>query len=77
MEFDSEADRRDAIRKQVVDLAYDEILKILSKCGVTHTPQERAYLQVAILKRLIQALYMDAQMALYAEEIKSAEAKLP
>ena len=74
--FDSETDRRDAIRKQIVDTAYDEILKILSAHGATHTPQERAYLQAAILKRLVQAMYLDLQMAVYREEIKTAESKL-
>ena len=70
--FDSEADRRDAIRKEIVDEAYQAVVAIIMNKGVTFTPEENTYFQAAILNRLAKGLCMEAMSAMFRQEIDIA-----
>jgi hypothetical protein len=70
--FDSESDRRDAIRKQVVDEATGAVLRAISNHAVTFTPAERTFLQTAVAERLLFLLRIEAMSMLMREEIATA-----
>ena len=51
--FDSESDRRDAIRRQIVDECVAYVHEKIGIHGVTQTPEERRYLEVTVARRLL------------------------
>jgi hypothetical protein len=74
--FDSEADRRDAVRKQIVDAAVDAVHRVLQGNAVTATYEERLLLEVCVVERLLQGMRIEAMSQMYRQEIKAAEQEL-
>lgn len=74
--FDSEADRRDAIRKQIVFECVRLVNQTIGKTSVTKTPEERAILMLDVILGLMQSMQIDARQAMWVKEIKDAESKL-
>lgn len=74
--FDSEANRRDAIRKQIVDTCLFRVQETISLTAITNTPEERAILMLDVVLGLMQSMQIDARQALWVWEIKDAESKL-
>lgn len=74
--FDSEANRREAIRKQIVDAAYDNAMRVILSHGATHTMEERTYLQAMLIERLAKGLCMEAMSQVFRQEIQDAEGRL-
>lgn len=70
--FDSESDRRDAVRKQVVDRSAAYVLNVVREHSVTGGQAEGAYLLVSVAERLIQSIALDAKTLMYREEIHTA-----
>jgi hypothetical protein len=70
--FDSEAGRRDALRKQIVDAGVAAVLNVISQNAVTYTPAERMYLQIAIAQAVLNGVRLEAMSALFCEEIATA-----
>jgi hypothetical protein len=74
--FDSEADRRDAVRTQIVDAAVDAVHRALQGNAVTATYEERLMLEVCVVERLLQGMRIEAMSQVYRQEIATAEQKL-
>jgi len=74
--FDSEADRRDAIRKQIVDECLFTIRENIRVHGATRTNEERRWLEVTIARELLTGMQREAQTAVYRQEIGEAEKAL-
>lgn len=75
LEF-SESDRRDFLRKQIIRKCVDQIYANIKIDGATRTPVEKRWFIVTIARELLKSQQMDAQMALYQEEIRDAEGRL-
>lgn len=71
--FDSEADRRDAVRKQIVDAAVEQVHECIGRNRVTATPEERRYLELAVAMRLLDGLRLEAMSVMMRQEIATAE----
>jgi hypothetical protein len=71
--FDSESDRRDAIRKQIVDVCLFRVQETISLTAVTSTPEERATLMLDVILGLLESIRIDARQAMWIKETKDAE----
>jgi hypothetical protein len=74
--FDSEANRRDAIRQQIVNTCLGFIHEQIKKNGATKTHEERHWLEVSIASRLLSGIRLEAQTTMFGQEIKEAEKEI-
>lgn len=74
--FDSESDRRDAIRKQIVDECRFSVQQIIEKHAVTKTREERHFLELDVISTLLEAAVMETRSLMMRQEIHDAESNL-
>ena len=67
--FDSKSDRREAIRKQIIDECVFTVNRMIIERSVTQTPAERSLLLLGVTMRLSELSYLDAQMLMLVKEI--------
>jgi hypothetical protein len=74
--FDSESDRRDAVRKQIVDECVFTVRENIRVHGATNTHEERRWLELTVACNLLQGLQREAMSDVYRQEIEDAGKKL-
>lgn len=74
--FDSESDRREAIRKQIVFECVHLVNQTIRKTNVTNTPEERTTLMLDVILGLMESIRIDARQAMWIKEAKDAEGKI-
>jgi hypothetical protein len=74
--FDSESDRRDAIRKQIVDECLFTVRENICTHGATLTSEERHFLELEVACKLLESLRLDAMSVMMTQETLDALNKL-
>jgi hypothetical protein len=74
--YDSESDRRDAVRKRLVDNCLRLIYDTIRIGSVTNTQEERRYLETAIAHKLLDGLRLESMSMMMRQEIHTAEAEI-
>lgn len=74
--FDSEADRRDAVRKQIISQCVAEMRDIITSEGPTQTYQERRWLELSVAMELLKGLQLEFMSEVYRQEITTAEKEI-
>lgn len=74
--FDSESDRRDAIRHQIVNECVALVDASIDKHAPTGSLEERTYLLAAVMQRLHERVLGEARLGMMRREILDAEAEI-
>jgi len=74
--FDSESDRRDAIRRQIVDECVAYVQQSIGIHGPTQTHEERRYLEIVVARRLLKGQELESMSAMLTQETLDALNKL-
>ncbi len=74
--FDSEADRRDAIRREIVQDCVREVRTTIAKHGPTKAREERRYLEIAVAIHLLEGLRQEDATRMWYQEIADAEKEI-
>lgn len=70
---DSESDRRDAIRRQIVQTCVGKVLDTIRENGVTTTAEERRYLEIEVATKLLNGIRLEAMSMMMRCEIHTIE----
>ncbi len=73
--FDSEADRRDATRREIVALSVGLVRECISQHTITKTIEEQRYLEMTVAAKLIDSQCREAYSQVLRQEIAAAEEK--
>jgi hypothetical protein len=55
-----EAEQRQAVRKDIVDMCEGAVMTIIMKACALHNQEERVYLTTMVVQRLVNSLCMEA-----------------